>query len=85
MTLTTATAPGPRRSSPNLVDTLTPTPDGTNKTVGQAKISVDIGAGFTGAATTNPAGGANTLIVSNQSQPAYTCQNANSTVVVTAP
>ena len=84
MTLTTATCNGGKKVVPNLVDTLTPTPDGTNKTVGQAKTAWT-SAGFTTTATTNPAGGANTLTVTDQSQTAYTCQSANANVVVTAP
>ncbi len=68
---------------PNLVDTLTPSADGTNKTVLQAKNAWPA-AGFTGTLTTVPGTAANGLSVIRQTVDAYTCQNANTPITVTA-
>jgi TadE-like protein. len=82
VTVTTATpCTGSKLVVPNLVDTLTPSADGSSKTVLQAK-NLWAAAGFTGALTTAPAGGANTLSVLNQSLTAYTCDNASSPVTI---
>ncbi len=83
LTLTTATCGGSNRVVPNLVDTLNPAANGTNKTVLQAKTLWPL-ASFTGAITTTPAAAANTLSVITQNRLAYTCMNANTTVVVGA-
>jgi Flp pilus assembly protein TadG len=83
VTVTTATCVAGKLVVPNLVDTLNPTADGSNKTVGQAKVIWPI-AGFTGALTTAPAGAANGLSVINQGVTAYTCQNTNTAVTVGA-
>jgi hypothetical protein len=83
LTLTTATCSGGQIVVPNVVDTLTPIADGTNKTVLQAKNLWPL-AGFSGAVTTSPAGAANTLSAITQNQLAYACTNSNSTVVVGA-
>jgi hypothetical protein len=83
VTVTTATCVGGKLVVPNLVDTLNPTADGSNKTVGQAKV-IWLAAGFTGALTTAPAGATNGLSVINQSVTAYGCQNANTAVTVGA-
>ncbi len=83
LTLTTATCSGGQQVVPNLVDTLTPTADGTNKTVLQAKTLWPL-AGFSGAITTTPAAAANTLSAITQNRLAYTCMAANTTVVVGA-
>lgn len=84
LTVTTATCSGGKPVVPNLVDTLTPAADGSNKTVLQAK-ALWTAAGFTGAATTSPAGAANTLSAVTQNQLAYSCaSNANQTVLIGA-
>lgn len=82
VSITTALCSG-KKVVPNLVDNLSPA-DGNPKTVTTAQ-AVWTAAGFTGALTTNPAGALGTTTVSSQTQTAYTCQNANSTVTVTAP
>jgi hypothetical protein len=81
VTITTATCN--KKVVPNLVDTLSPAADGTNRTVGQATTAWPT-AGFTGGLTTSPAGLPGGWFVTTQTQPAYTCRNANSAVVVTA-
>ena len=85
VTVTTATAcTAAKPVFPNLVDTLNPSADGTNKTILQAK-NTWTAATFTGALTTNPAGAANTMSAVDQSQTAYTCaNNTNATVTVGA-
>ena len=84
VTVTTATpCSGSRLVVPNLVDTLTPSPDGSKKTVGQAK-ALWTAAGFTGAVTTAPAGAANSLSSFTQDQTAYSCGNANTAVTIGA-
>jgi hypothetical protein len=80
--VTTATCSGGKKVVPNLVDTLNPSADGSNKTVLQARTAWQVG--FTGAFTTNPAGAANTLHVVDQGVTAYSCQNATATVTVSA-
>lgn len=80
---TAASCTGNNRVVPNLVDTLTPTADGTNKTVLQAR-TLWTAAGFSTAVTTNPAGAANTLNAFTQNVTAYTCANRNSGVTVVA-
>ena len=84
VTATTATCSGRKAVIPNLVDTLTPSANGTNKTVGQARTTWT-SAGFTGALTTTPAGGANGLtVLTENNQVAYTCANTSSAVNVGA-
>ncbi len=84
VTVTTALCNGGQKVVPNLVDTLTPSADGTSKDVGTARTTWT-SALFTGGLTTNPAGGANNLTVISQDRTAYTCMSANTSVVVTAP
>jgi Flp pilus assembly protein TadG len=83
LTLTTATCSGGQLPIPNLVDTLNPTADGTNKTVLQAKTAWPL-AGFIGALTTTPAAAANNLSAITQNRLAYSCMPTNTTVVVGA-
>lgn len=81
---TTSTACGTNKVVPNLVDTLSPSADGSNKTVSQDQ-ALWTAAGFTGNLSTNPSGALGTTTVSQQTQPAYACKAPNSTVTVTAP
>jgi Flp pilus assembly protein TadG len=75
VTVTTATScTATKPVIPNLVDTLTPSADGTNKTVLVAKTTWTA-AGFTNPPSTNPAGAGNSLSVVTQNQTAYTCAN----------
>jgi hypothetical protein len=83
LTLTTATCAVGQVVVPNVVDTLTPSANGTNKTILQAKTLWPL-AGFTGAVSTSPAGAANSQSAITQNQLAYACTNSNSTVVVGA-
>jgi Flp pilus assembly protein TadG len=83
MTLTTATCSGGQLPIPNLVDTLNPTADGTNKTVLQAKTAWPL-AGFIGAITTTPVAATNGMSAITQNRLAYTCMPTNTTVVVGA-
>ena len=72
------------RPVPNLVDTLTPTADGTNKTVLQSR-TLWTAAGFSvGNFATTPGGAANTLNAFTQNQTAYTCLRTNQSVTVVA-
>jgi len=83
VTVTTATdCSGGKLVIPNLVDTLRPSADGSNKTVLQAR-NLWAAAGFTGALTTSPAGAANDLSSVTQSlaATAYTCANSASATV----
>ena len=68
---------------PNLVDTLDPSADGTNKTIGDAKAAW-AAAGFTGAFNSIPAGVTNSHHVLTQDRTAYTCRNTTSDVTVSA-
>jgi Flp pilus assembly protein TadG len=68
---------------PNLVDTLTPSADGSNKTLNQARAMWN-SAGFTGGSTSNPSTALGTLNAITQDQLAYTCLAANSAVVIGA-
>ncbi len=72
VTVTTATCSGSDRVIPNLVDRLDPTPNGNNKTVGQAK-SLWTSATFTSTPTTQPPGASNSLDAITQNRTAYTC------------
>lgn len=82
--VTTALCPGTRPVIPNLVNTLTPSADGSSKTVGQAKTTWTA-AGFTNAASTNPAGASNAQTAITQTQTAYTCaNNTNANVTIGA-
>ncbi len=85
VTVTTATACTVAKPViPNLVDTLSPSADGSNKTVLQAKTTWTT-AGFINPATTNPAGAANSMSAVSQTQTAYTCAaNVNANVTVGA-
>ena len=72
---------------PNLVDTLDPTPNGNNKTVGQAKSTVDCLPAFTGTPTSRPTVGAppNSDDAITQNRTAYTCaNNANQAITIRA-
>jgi Flp pilus assembly protein TadG len=81
VTVTTATCASGRPLVPNLVDRLNPSPDGTNKNVGQAK-ALWTAAGFTSVARTSPSSASNSQTAITQTQRAYTCAN-NSNVNVT--
>src|SRR5204863_4800249 len=70
--VTVATCSGGKKVVPNLVDTLNPSADGTNKTVLQARTAWQVD--FTGAFTTSPAAAANSLTVVQQGITAYSCQ-----------
>jgi hypothetical protein len=84
VTVTTAICSGAGPVIPNLVNTLAPTPDGSSKTVGEAK-TLWLAAGFTNPASTSPSGASNSLQAITQSEIAYTCaNNANETVTVGA-
>ena len=70
---------------PNLVDTLSPSADGSNKTVLQAKTTWTTAGFLIANLSTNPAGAANSLSAVSQTQTAYTCAaNVNATVIVGA-
>jgi Flp pilus assembly protein TadG len=80
VTVKTDTCGGSNAVVPNLVDTLHPSADGTNKTVAQAQ-ALWPAASFTGFfASTPPAG----VTVDQQSVTAYSCAGTNSTVTVGA-
>ncbi len=69
---------------PNLVDTLAPTADGSNKTVAQAS-GLWTSSGMTGSFSTSPAGAPGSRTVVTQNRTAYTCGAATTTVTVGAP
>jgi Flp pilus assembly protein TadG len=74
------------RPVPNLVDVLSPTPDGTRNTVAQAQaLWGPVVSGFTGALSTNPPAAPGTNGVISQSVTAFSCQNSTSGITVTAP
>lgn len=81
--ITTDTCNGSRLVVPNLVDRLLPAPDGSNKTVGQAR-TLWQDAGFTGQFQTNPSSASNSASVLTQDVNAYTCENADQGVEVDA-
>jgi hypothetical protein len=84
VTVTTATCSGSDRVIPNLVDRLDPTPNGDNKTVGQAK-ALWTAATFTSTPTTQPSGAPNSDDAITQNRTAYTCSgNANLSVRIGA-
>jgi Flp pilus assembly protein TadG len=83
VTVTTATCSASQRVIPNLVDTLTPSADGSNKTVGQAK-STWTAAGLTSTPATTPPGATNGQSAITQNRLAYTCMNANTSVNIGA-
>ncbi len=64
---------------PNLVDTLVPTADGTNKTVSQAQSSWT-SAGLTGTLTANPDVATNYVL--RQNERAYTCVGPNTDATI---
>ena len=69
---------------PNLVDTLSPSADGSNKTVLESR-GLWAAVGFNaGNFATSPAGAANTLDSFTQNQTAYTCLRNNQSVTVVA-
>ena len=65
---------------PNLVDTLPPTPDNTNKIVSEAQSSWT-SAGLTGTLTANPSGPGKYVLT--QTVRAYTCVASNTTATIT--
>jgi len=69
--------------TPNLVDTLTPTADETNKTVGQSK-AIYSAAGFTGAVTTTPGSALDSWTSLTQNRTAYTCNSTSQSVTIGA-
>jgi Flp pilus assembly protein TadG len=70
---------------PNVVDTLSPSADGTTQQVSQSKNTWQ-NAGFNNANyTTNPAGASGSAKVTSQSVSAYSCAAATASVTVTAP
>jgi TadE-like protein len=81
--ITTDTCSGTRLVVPNLVDRLLPAPDGSNKTVGQAR-TLWQDAGFTGPFRTNPSSASNGASVLTQDVNAYTCEDADQDVEVDA-
>ncbi len=83
VTVTTATCSGSQRVIPNLVDTLTPSADGSNKTVAQARATWTA-AGFTSIPATTPPGAPITQTAITQNRLAYTCMNANTSVNIGA-
>jgi Flp pilus assembly protein TadG len=85
VTVTVATCSGGLKPVPNLVDTLSPTPDGTNKTFSQAKNAWQT-EGFDGNnITSSPAGASGSAKVTSQSVTAYSCAAITSPVVVATP
>jgi hypothetical protein len=78
--ITTDECSGTRLVVPNLVDTLRP-PDGSRKTVGQAR-ALWLDAGFTGQFRTDPSSAGNSTPVLRQDVDAYTCENADQDVEV---
>ncbi|HEY4753051.1 MAG TPA: hypothetical protein VIH37_07175, partial [Candidatus Limnocylindrales bacterium] len=83
--LTITTAPcSSGKVVPNLVDTLTPAADGSDKTVTQAQ-TLWSSAGFTGPFTTSPAGALGTALVTAESVTPYTCLAPATGVTVAAP
>ena len=86
VTITTATCPASTIVIPNLVDTLTPSPDLSNKTVGDAEATW-LAAGFTGQFLTLPPGQPPSTTVESQAtaRTAYACADPASLVTVSAP
>jgi hypothetical protein len=80
VTITTRTCSGGDLVVPNLVDTLSP-PDGSRKTVGQAR-TLWSAAGFTGSFTTVPSNAGSSTSVLTQSLDAYTCEAPDTSVQV---
>ena len=80
VTITTKTCSGGDLVVPNLVDALSP-PDGSRKTVGQAR-SLWSAAGFTGSLTTVPSSAGSSTSVLTQSLDAYTCEAPDTSVQV---
>jgi len=84
VTVTDASAcnPAGQKVIPNLVDTLTPTPDNTNQTVAQARARWN--PSFTGAFTTVPGSAVDTAKVIRQpnNRAAYTCAQPTTAVTV---
>ena len=68
---------------PNLVDTLLPGPDGSRKTIGQAR-ALWQAAGFSGPFSTVPSAAQNSAPVLTQDVDAYTCENPGQGVQVDA-
>jgi hypothetical protein len=79
--ITTRTCRNATLVVPNLVDRLSPSPDGSRKTVGQAR-SLWQAAGFNGSFSTVPANAGNSVSVLTQSVVAYSCQAAGQSVQV---
>lgn len=77
--ITTETCTDPERVVPNLVDTLSPSPDGSRKNVGQARTMWQ-GAGFVGSFSTVPASAPSGTPVLTQDVTAYTCENTDQDV-----
>jgi hypothetical protein len=74
------------RPVPNLVDVLSPAPDGTRNTVSQAQaLWGPVVSGFNGPFATNPGAAPGTNGVISQNLTAYTCQNSSNGITVTAP
>ncbi len=82
VTVTTSTCSSGKKVVPNMVDTLNPTADGSNKTVAQGRTTWQTD--FTGGFTTNPVGAADTFHVIAQGQQAYSCMNATTSATVSA-
>jgi len=78
--VTTADCAATSRVVPNLVDTLVPTADRTNKTVSQAQSSWT-GAGLTGTLTANPNVATNYVL--RQTERAYTCVAPTTNAAIT--
>ena len=79
--ITTRTCSSGKLVVPDLVDTLVPTPDETNKTVAEAR-SLWLDAGFTGSFTTVPSNASSGLPVLTQNVDAYTCEATTKDVQV---
>ena len=82
VTATTSTCTSGKKVVPNMVDTLNPSADRSNKTVTQGRTTWQTD--FTGSFTTNPVGAADSLSVIAQGQQAYSCMNATTSATVSA-
>lgn len=79
--ITTKTCSSGQLVVPDLVDTLVPAPDETNKTVGQAR-SLWLDAGFTGSFSTVPSSASSGTPVLTQNVDAYTCEDVAQNIQV---
>ena len=85
VTVTVASCTGGLKPVPNLVDTLSPSPNGTNKTFSEARNAWQTEGFDNNNVTSSPAGASGSAQVTSQSLTAYSCAPITSPVVVTTP